>query len=68
MFQCLVPKRMAAPFVNDLLQTFETHLQSITIIIQARSEDSCVLIVISSSSEDAVKEWTRNYYDWPQIT
>lgn len=63
-----VPKRMVAPFVNDLLETFAIHLLWITIIPQERLEVFSVSLVTSSSSEDAVKEWTQAYFDWPQTT
>ena len=68
MLHYTVRRTAVASYVNDLLETFGIHLRSITITTPEKSEDCSVLIVINSSSVDAVKEWTSNYYEWPSYT
>ncbi len=63
-----VDKTAVVGFVDGIMQVFDKDLRSITITIPEKSEDCFVLIVTSSSSVDAVKEWTHNGYGWPQIT
>lgn len=67
MLHYYIPKMDVVGYVNGIMRVFGQDLRSITITTPEKSEDCCVLIVTSSSSVDAVKEWTSNGYGWQQI-
>lgn len=62
-----VDRTAVVGYVEGILSVFGKDLRSITITTPEKSEVCSVLIVTSSSSVDAVRDWTSNGYGWPPI-